>query len=59
MLTVAALVGLLGAVAGGGFDAFTECFFGEAPHEAFAGLFAGLIDLLESLDELVESSESE
>jgi hypothetical protein len=56
VLTVAALVGLLGAVAGGGFDAFTERFFGEAPHETLARLLTGLVDLLECLHESVESS---
>jgi hypothetical protein len=49
----AALVGLLAAVAGCGFNAFEDGFVGEFPHEAFAGFVAGLVDFLECLRCLV------
>jgi len=50
---VATLVGLLTAVARCGFDAFADSFVGQAPHEAFAGFFAWLVNLFEGLGRLV------
>jgi len=50
---VATLVGLLTAVARCGFDAFADSSVGQAPHEAFAGLFAWLVNLFEGLGRLV------
>jgi hypothetical protein len=47
---VGALVELLAAVAGGGFDALADSFVGETPHEAFAGFFAGLVDFFKGLE---------